>query len=604
MSGLILFHLTIILTAGFIAGWVCKRLNVSLLIGYMLIGALIGPGGLNISGMKFHTQSAPQTADDTALQTETASPASLAQEIETQSDKIIPPTPVSDKADQLRLKSEKDLAENVDKVVLEGIAQFGVLLLLFAIGIEFSLDNLSAMSKFMFVGGTLQMLLTGVPAAILCHFLGLSWAASALIGCVFSLSSTALVYKSMQDEGVASTHRCKASLGVLLFQDVALVPMLLLVPILSGGAAPDFNYWLELGMKSLVFCAIIIFGKILLRTRLMPQLAKMRARELLILFVLTLLMGLCTLAIFLGLTPALGALAAGLMLGETRLTAQIEALFIPFRESFSAMFFISLGMLTDFGFVVQQPGLCIAALVCVVLLKTFAGAAALILCGFGKWSGVGFGLGMAQVGELAFMLLTTAFNQGMVPENAYHAVLFVSVASLVLTPHLVKLGMRIASAEKELPREVNAKRSPLQQAMGEGTLDHVIVIGAGHIGTHLAARLETMGKNVSVIDFSPINLYKFAQEGLSAIAGDATKTDVLQRAGIEQASAIFVTVPDDMIALSIVRACRDMNPSCSILCRVRYNLNIKPLQRAGAELVVCEETNVCNSLLKLVSGYD
>ena len=113
-----------------------------------------------------------------------------------------------------------------------------------------------------------------------------------------------------------------------------------------------------------------------------------------------------------------------------------------------------------------------------------------------------------------------------------------------------------------------------------------------------------MGKIVSVVDYSPINVYRFAQEGITAISGDATKPDILTKAGIEQASAVFVTIPDDMAALDIVRACHDMNPDCSILCRVRYNLNIKLLQRAGADMVVCEETTVCNALLKLVSGYN
>ncbi|MBR0236620.1 MAG: cation:proton antiporter [Thermoguttaceae bacterium] len=582
MPHLILFHLTVILFAGFIVGWICKRLNVSLLIGYMLVGAIIGQDCFGLIGSNITSKSAEIS------------------KIKREVHKNVDATT----AEEIVVETKDEQMEVIDKTVMECIAQFGVLLLLFSIGMEFTLDKMAAMSKYMFVGGALQMTLTGVPTALFFHFLASwGWGISILVGFVFSLSSTALAYKSLQDEGVASSHRAKGTLGVLLFQDVALVPMLLLVPVLSGESSPDVMYWVGMTIKTIIFCVIVVLGKIAMMRYFAAKLAKMRAKQLLIALVLAILMGLCSLAVLLGLTPALGALAAGIVLGENRLTSQIEALFEPFSESFSAMFFISLGMLMDFHILQTHPLLCFGSLIAVILLKTIAAAGALKICGFKNRSAVGYGLCMAQVGELAFMLLLVASNNKMIADVPYHVILFLSVASMVITPHLVKVGVWISKPDVEPSDDVQAK-SPIQQALDSGSLDHVIVIGIGHIGTLLAARLETMGKIVSVVDYSPINVYRFAQEGITAISGDATKPDILTKAGIEKASAVFVTIPDDMAALDIVRACHDMNPDCSILCRVRYNLNIKLLQRAGADMVVCEETTVCNALLKLVSGYN
>ena len=582
MPHLVLFHLTVILFAGFIVGWICKRLNVSLLIGYMLVGAIIGQDCFGLIDAKITSKSGEISK--------------IKQEVNENVD--------STTAEELVVETKDEQMELIDKTIMECIAEFGVLLLLFSIGVEFTLDKMASMSKYMFVGGALQMTLTGVPTALFFHFLaGWGWGISILVGFVFSLSSTALAYKSLQDEGVAASHRAKGTLGVLLFQDVALVPMLLLVPVLSGESSPDVKYWFGMAIKTVIFCVIVVLGKILMMKHLAAKLAKMRAKQLLIALVLALLMGLCSLAVLFGLTPALGALAAGIVLGENRLTSQIEALFEPFSESFSAMFFISLGMLMDFHILQTHPWLCFGSLIAVILLKTIAAAGSLKICGFKNRSAVGYGLCVAQVGELAFMLLMIASTRNMISDDPYHVILFLSVASMVITPHLVKTGIWISRSDVEPSDDVQTK-SPIQQALDSGSLDHVIVIGVGHIGTLLAARLETMGKVVSVVDYSPINIYRFAQEGITAISGDASKPDILTKAGIEKASAVFVTIPDDMIALDIVRACHDMNPDCSILCRVRYNLNIKLLQRAGADMVVCEETTVCNALLKLVSGYN
>ncbi len=581
MPHLILFHLTVILFAGFIVGWICKRLNVSLLIGYMLVGAIIGQDCFGLIGSNITSRSAEISR------------------VRREVNKNVDATTAA----EIVVETKDEQMEIIDKTVMECIAQFGVLLLLFSIGMEFTLDKMAAMSKYMFVGGTLQMALTCIPTTLFFHYgVHLPWGISAIVGFVFSLSSTALAYKSLQDEGVAASHRAKGTLGVLLFQDLALVPILLLVPVLSGDeSSPSVTYWIGMAIKTVIFCLIVVVGKIYMMKHLASKLAKLRAKELLIALVLAILMGLCSLAVLLGLTPALGALAAGIVLGENRLTNQIEALFMPFSESFSAMFFISLGMLMNFNILQTHPLLCFGCLIAVIILKMLAAACSLKICGFKNRSSIGYGLCVAQVGELAFMLLLVASSK--IDDVSYHTILFVSVASMVITPHLVKAGVWIAKSDVEPSDDIQGK-SPIQQALDSGSLDHVIVIGVGHIGTLLAARLETMGKVVSVIDYSPINIYRFAQEGITAISGDAAKPDILTKAGIEHASAVFVTIPDDLIALDIVSACRDMNPDCSILCRVRYNLNIKLLQRAGADMVVCEETTVCNALLKLVSGYN
>ncbi len=614
-SNFFVFHITIILVAGLIAGWICKKFKASALIGYLVVGTIIGPGGLDLTGSK-DLERALESAEAESVRLENAPrPETPPFEPESPVDEFgVEGAAVVEGVEFATAKDAESLKEAIqnDRFAFEATTEFGVLLLLFAIGIEFTFDKLTATARYMFLGGSIQMGLTIILSLFIVHFFGLTWTAGLVLGCVVSLSSTALVYRSMQDAGQADSKRAQATLGLLIFQDLALVPMLLLLPRLFGSESGDpsdywfGNSWLDMGSKSAIFCALVVFSKILNAKYLTPKLAALHSNDLVILFAIVVLLGMCAAAQALGLTPALGALAAGVALGENRLTRQIDALVLPFREAFSAIFFISLGMLMDFSFVCERPVLCIFSLIAAISLKWLCSATALRVCGMDWRGAAAYGLSISQVGELAFMLMTVAYAAGALPETAYQTTLFVSVASLVITPNMVNLSLTKLFGMKPEPREsvkADSAISPELRAAINSKNGHSIIVGVGHIGGQLAEELTRRGKSVCLVDFNPVNLHPFAQLGLETVAGDGADEDVLQAAGIGRAELILVTVPRDDLALNVVRACRQLNPTAVILSRSRYRLNIQPLKRAGAETVLCEENNICDALVKMIADH-
>lgn len=654
MASYFLLSFSTILFAGFVASWICKKLKVSSLIGYLVVGALIGPGGFDVLGYKdIHREIA---SAEKLIQWEKERQKTQAEGAKNEKQKVsytderdlisklvaevgIDEQAASELADKLLKRSIETVEEAVDEAVeekelqLESVAdetelrerveelngnleqlseteEFGVLLLLFAIGIEFTFDKLAATAKYMFVGGSLQMGLTILLTTLFCQLCGMGWVAGVALGSVIALSSTALVYRSMSDVGHADTKRAQATLGLLIFQDVALVPLLLILPRILGADSGDVgelwvsNPWVDMTIKSSIFCALVLGLKFVNMRLLVPALAKTQSNDLVILYAIIVLFGMCVAAGLLGLTPALGALAAGVALGENRLTHQIDALVLPFRETFSAIFFISLGMLTDFAYVVQHPFVCGVALVGVVAFKAACATLALKACGMDSRGALSFGTSISQVGELAFMLLAVANEARAINETTYNTMLFVAVASLVLTPNMVKTALTKFGMK---PEETSVGSggdfgiaAEIQRAI-KTSQSHVVVVGAGHIGNSLANALIAKECSVCLIDFNPVNLQPYKQLGVPTVVGDGANQDVLRTAGIGRASIVFVTVPRDDLALNVVKSARNMNPSVIIAARARYRLSVAQLKRAGANSIVCEEERIADELVDMMN---
>ncbi|MDO5308616.1 MAG: cation:proton antiporter [Planctomycetia bacterium] len=636
MGSYFVFTITVILLSGFIAGWICKRLKASPLIGYLLVGAVIGPGGLDLMGTKdidraieseiVAKSSAKATMDETQTPTKTQEDPELREPMDLYSaEERIEQLQGELEQSQTQIKNlneahkarfddehEDALAEiKEERFAVEAATEFGVLLLLFAIGIEFTFDKLAATAKYMFVGGSIQMGATIGLGIVLCIIFKLGWVAGLALGSVVALSSTALVYRSMEDCGQADTRRAQATLGLLIFQDIALVPLLLILPIVLGSNAeanPSYwfdNPWIDMTLKSLIFCVVVLLFKYANVKIIAPKLAQIHSNDLVILFAIVVLLLMCLLAGALGLTPALGALAAGVALGENRLTHQIDALVLPFREAFSAMFFISLGMMTDFAYVARHPLVCLLALLGAIVFKACCATGALRACGMDFRGALAYGVSISQIGELAFMLLSVAYAAHAITDDTYHTMLFVSVASLVLTPNMVKTAMTKfgMAPEEAVASGADADINPhLLEAINHAT-GHAIIVGAGHIGQSLANALIARDKSVCLIDFNPVNLQPFNQNGIPTVAGDGANHDVLRSAGIGRAEIVFVTVPRDDLALNVVKAARELRPQALIACRARYRLNTAQLQRAGAGIVLCEEDRIAEELVTLLERH-
>ena len=545
MIATLINDLLIILAAGLAAGIICKRIGLSMIVGYLVAGAVIGHGGLGLVA--------------------------------------------------------EGAAENGADI--EHLAEAGVLLLLFAIGIEFSLEELVRLGRHILVGGSMQMLLVAVPVGLACSMF-LSWQASLLIATATALSSTVLVYRALTEWGATATPHGRRAIGILLFQDAALVPLIMLVPLLTGqevgdGLGHGKMAYVQLALNSTLFVAAVPILRSVCSRWVAPVLSHLRSVELVILFSLIVLVGACLGAEAAGLPAALGAFAGGLVLNGNRLTGQIDAVILPYRESFGAVFFVSLGTMIDVQVLLKSPVLMISAMVGLIALKTAAATLALRLTKLPWRVAFGAGMGLAQMGELSFVLLSEGMHADLISESAYNRMLLVAMVTLIATPQLLKSGLgltRRLADDDTRPRDDRRSLGPPPK--------EAIVVGLGPMGRLAASQLETAGVDVCLIDLSAVNLHAHAQQGFRTISGDASDEEVLDRADAADVRLAVICVPDDRSALQIVKSLRRFNGSCAIMVRCRYQSNRAGLRKAGAHTVISEEAEASSAMLRLLQGMD
>ncbi len=594
-------NLVAVLAAGLIAGVICRRFGVATLLGYFVAGAVIGPAFLGIVRpssppiasvpKEAAVQAEPAVGGESAIRGEPPSSTEL-KEASTSSEQTFKQTEIGP-ADRAPV-APRPLGSQ-----LENIAQAGALLLLFSLGLELSLAELTRLRRHFFVAGTGQMILTALPATLLARWLGIPWGPAVVVGVAVANSSTVLVFKALEEWGHVASPAGQRTLAVLLFGDLALIPFLLLVPALSGDPQAVSSWELILlAGKSALFISILPIARFLIAHQIFPHLAELKSTELFILFVTVVVSGTTLLAYWLGLPPAIGALTAGLLLGGSRWTRQIDALVLPFRETFAAVFFVGFGTLIRPEWLWQNPLAVVGSVFGIIGGKTLLAAVPIRLTGLNWRSSLGLGLTLGQLSEFSFLLLFTAAQAGVISRDTYEFLIFIAVITLMLTPQLVKWGMQRVSVDTgssgELPSFLPVRTSK------DSTVSEAIVVGAGPIGRRIAAHLETLGYDVCLLDLSPLNLYAFAQQGFRTIAGNAQEPEVFQHAGIYRAGLVVVTVPDDATARSVVSTARRMNPKATIVVRCRYQANIEAIRRAGAALVVAEEVEATLALLQVL----
>jgi CPA2 family monovalent cation:H+ antiporter-2 len=374
---------------------------------------------------------------------------------------------------------------------------------------------------------------------------------------------------------------------------------MLLVPFLSGGVPRILGSALAvLTLKTLAVLAAVPVGRIVVGRWVAPFLSRQRSVELVVLFSVIVVTAGTLIAVFLGLPLILGAFAAGLMLNGNRLTKQIDAVILPFRETFAAVFFVSLGTFIRFDTLLDAPLATAGTLVGVLVLKTAAAALALRLTGLSWPASLGMGLGLAQVGEFAFVLLSVGLDQDVIRPLTYNVMVFVAVGTLVLTPQLLRVGLRWAQRSPITEREI-----AVRLAAPRDDIPRAIVAGLGPLGTEVASQLETKGYDACLVDLSPVNLHPFAQQGFRTVSGNASEVEVLRRADAPNCQLAVIAVPDDGQARRIVTAFRKLNTACPILVRCRYQASQEGLRRLGATAVLSEEAEMSRPLMALVEEY-
>lgn len=494
---------------------------------------------------------------------------------------------------------------------IDMLAEVGVVLLMFTIGLEFSLRSLLRIWRYVFIGGGLQVALSVGLAALLARQGGLPWSQAVFIGFLVSLSSTAIVLKVLQQKGELDALHGRMVLAILIFQDLIVVPMMLLVPIMAGQAGDLTSTLLWLSLKVLGVLAFVAVATRYLMPWLLYQVARTRSRELFILSMVVVCFAVAWGTGELGLSLALGAFLAGLIISESEYSYQATSDILPFRELFASIFFVSVGMLVDVQFFVAHPGAILLGTLGIMVLKLLVVVLAILWFGFPVRTVLLVGFALCQVGEFAFVLAKMGQGYGLLTNNLYQYFLSISTLTMVLTPFVLLGAERLSSLMMRAPlparlRQRLAQRSygtQLPQSDHAPLEDHLVIIGFGLNGQNLARVARSSGIPYVIIETNPDTVRKFQYKGEPIIFGDATKDHILEHVAIVRARVAVVAVSDPVATRQVVVLLRQHNPALHILARTRYQGQVEELLQRGANEVVPEELESSIEIFSRVLGH-
>ncbi|QUV81835.1 cation:proton antiporter [Chloracidobacterium sp. D] len=521
----VLRDIVLLLLASLPIVFVCGRLRLPTIIGYMLTGVVIGPSGLGVIG---------------------------------------------------------------DVHAVETLAEIGVVLLLFTIGLEFSLEKLLAMQRVVFLGGGMQVGVTIVAAMLLAHWgVGLAWPSAIFVGFLVALSSTAIVLKTYVDRAESDTPHGRMAIGILLFQDLCIVPMMLFLPLLSGQRTANLWYIL----KTLGLAAGSVLLIMLLARRVFPFLLQwlvtLRSREVFVSFAVLACLGTAWLTSQAGLSLALGAFIAGVVLSESEYSHQIVADILPFRDIFNGIFFVSIGMLLSLEVLTTTWPVVLGLVALIVVGKTLLAFAAVKALGRTPRVALMAALGIAQIGEFSFVLLKVGAEAGLLEGAAYQTFLAASILTMLATPFLIGLAPALGyqagrwTGIADTPDTGAAELPPVS--------GHVIIAGYGLNGRNLARVLRAAGIPYRIIELNIESIRAGRKQGEPILYGDGTRREVLHAARIEAARVLVVAISDATATRRIAALAREMNPNLHIIVRTRFVSEMNGLYALGVQQVIPEE---------------
>lgn len=473
---------------------------------------------------------------------------------------------------------------------VEQMAEIGVVLLLFTIGIEFSLTELMRIRHLVFWGGGAQVVLTILLVTVGGMLFSLPFNQALFFGFLLALSSTAILMKLLMDAGEIDSPHGKSALGILIFQDLCVVPLMLLVPFLSGqgGGASDILLML---LRAGGVVLVAHFGARYAVPWIFNQVVKARSRELFILTVIFVGFGTAWLTSLAGLSLALGAFIAGLAISESEYSHQALGDIIPFRDAFMSLFFISVGMLLDLRIFIEKPVLIIVLILAIILIKGVVATGAILLLGIPARIAIVTGLSLAQVGEFSFVLSQAGVKSGLLPDDLYQIFLAASVATMALTPVALKFGPAVALWICHfLPRKLVRGRGGLVQGGHKLRMsDHVVIVGFGLNGKNLAKVLKAYSIPYAVIEANPYTIATERKRGSHIVFGDATSPEVLGHVQIAKARILVIAISDAAASRRVAALARNLHPGLHIVVRTRYLAEMEPLYEIGANDVIPEE---------------
>jgi monovalent cation:H+ antiporter-2, CPA2 family len=516
--------IALILVAALIGGLVAQRLGLPLVLGYILAGVAVGPntGGPTVSS-------------------------------------------VHD---------------------IELLAEIGVALLLFAIGLHFSLDELSPVRRVALLGTAGQMVLTIAFGYGLGRLLGFGWQEAAWFGALLSLSSTAVVLKSLSEQGVMGTLSSRVIIGMLIVQDLAVVPLIILLPELANIGAGLSKLGVAV-LRAVLFIAVMVaFGRRVLPW-LMARVAAWGSRELFLISVVGIGLGVGYATYLFGLSFAFGAFVAGVVLSQSDYSHQALADVEPLRDVFAMLFFVSVGMLLDPAFLLRNAATVVLVILLVLVVKGLVFAGVVRAFGYGNIIPFAVGLGLFQVGEFSFVIARVGLDSEAISGRSYSMMLTTAVVTMALTPFTMRLAPVLYGRWRErFPREVMSTYNLPET----GLRDHVLIAGYGRVGSFVARLLARLGQPFSVVDSNPGRGDEARDSGYAVVYGDAGAGPVLEAAGVRRARLVIVTVPDPVGARLVVERARSINPNVHVVARAATVEQIEELGRLGVYEAVHPES--------------
>jgi CPA2 family monovalent cation:H+ antiporter-2 len=495
------------------------------------------------------------------------------------------------------------------------LAEIGVVLLMFGVGLHFHIKDLLAVKGIAIPGALLQ---SGVSTLLgLSIGLAFGWppASGLVLGMALAVASTVVLMRVLEDRQLLATPHGHAAVGWLLVEDVLTVAILVVIPALAAGGGPASasspGLWPALGVamvKLLALVGLVAFAGSRVVPRMLELAARLRSRELFTLTVLAIAVVVATgSALFFGASMALGAFLAGMVVGQSPVSHQAAADALPLRDAFAVLFFVSVGMLFDPAFLLREPALVLAALAVVLVGKPLVALAVVAALGYSARTALVAALGLAQVGEFSFILGGLARDHGLLPAAGYNVIVACAIVSIAINPFLFR-GLEPMEAfvrrRPWLSRLLEARSGRRRDRVNAGTVRAIegrtgplaVVVGYGPVGRTVDRLIREAGVETVVVDLNLETVSALAGEGRLALYGDASHPDILKKAGIARASHLVITLPHSLNRGPMITAARQISPSCRILVRARYLRERRELEQAGADIACFEEAEAAAAL--------
>jgi CPA2 family monovalent cation:H+ antiporter-2 len=482
------------------------------------------------------------------------------------------------------------------------MAEIGVLLLMFTIGLEFSLNHLFRIRKIVFVGGFIQLLFTASVTMVISRFYGLEWKGALFIGFITALSSTAIVLKLLQERSELSSNYGRTVLGILIFQDLVVVPMLLFTPFLAG-EHPDIVSQLSiLSVKAIIIIAIVYIGNRWIMPKLLYRIALTKNPELFLMFILLICLAFSLFTYQFGMSLAIGAFLAGLMISETEYSHDAFGHLIPFKDTFSSFFFVSIGMLLDLQFIIDNLFVVALTVFLVILVKVIIAGGTGFVLGHTLKGTIMVGIALGQVGEFSFIVAKVGADYGVITNYFYQLFLATAIVTMSLSPFLFKASRRLADAvlKLPLPKVLVNGLFPLPQIEIPEFKNHIVFIGKDSRSEKMAIMAKHNKIPYVSIVFDPAIVQDRLKKGEPVIYGDAVNEPILKKAHVDTAEIAVVSVGDLITAMAITEKIRNLSKHVYIIVRTKHITDIEDLYRLGANQVIPEEFETAIDLFERV----